>query len=153
MYVHVGNWCGFKNYMLWTNSWLSDWKLYVLNDWYGRLLFGLFSCLLFKPQEPPCIIRLTIMYHIHVSFCKFCVLSYVVLQRNGAFWGHCFRTALGRFSVLLFMFMYLITYLVNDAHICTGLSLLCYWVVQTMFHVLIKIYLTNLINTLTEKCL
>lgn len=92
-------------------------------------------------------------YVSYVSFCKFCVLSYVVLQRNGAFWGHCFRTALGRFSVLLFMFMYLITYLVNDAHICTGLSLLCYWVVQTMFHVLIKIYLTNLINTLTEKCL
>lgn len=92
-------------------------------------------------------------YVTYVSLCMFCVLLYDAMQRNRPFWGHSFRTTLGRFSVLLFIFMYLMIYLVNDAHICTGLSLLCYWVVQTMFHVLIKIYLTNLINTLTEKCL
>lgn len=107
--------------------------------------------LLFKPQEPHASSNWQLCKY--VSLCMFCVLLYDAMQRNRPFWGHSFRTTLGRFSVLLFIFMYLMIYLVNDAHICTGLSLLCYWVVQTMFHVLIKIYLTNLINTLTEKCL
>lgn len=58
-------------------------------------------------------------YVTYVSLCMFCVLLYDAMQRNRPFWGHSFRTTLGRFSVLLFIFMYLMIYLVNDAHICT----------------------------------